>query len=76
MSLYKAQETIRIPISQLTRNEWVKYRWIDVTQFGDSELMLMRGVERMPDDGAQAARDWDLWWKSIEDNMPLPEHDR
>ena len=50
---------MRIPISKLTRAEWVRYRWIEVTQFGDSELMLLRSVERTPDEGAQAARDWD-----------------
>lgn len=53
----KAEE--RKPLSQITRAEWITYQWLDATAFGDRERMLLRGLERTPDEAAQAARNWD-----------------
>ena len=51
-------------LSEITRNEWIRYRWIDITSLGDSEPVLLRSLPRIPSDGAEAARDWDLWISS------------
>ena len=58
-----------VPISKLTRPDWIRYRWIDVTRLGDRELMLLRSVERTPEEGARAAHDWDTWYGAIEFSM-------
>lgn len=47
-----------IPASRLTKDEWVKYNWSDVTFMGDPERMIVRGLERLPDEAAAALRDW------------------
>lgn len=46
-------------LSQITREEWVTYQWIDVTQMGDEERIFMRHYKRTPDEMAQAMMDWE-----------------
>ena len=48
-----------LEVSEITRAEWVKYQWIDVTTFGDPVRRLMRGLERTIDESHRAAWEWD-----------------
>lgn len=45
-------------LSDITRNEWIKYQWADVTQLGDERTML-RVHLRTPDEAYQAMMEWD-----------------
>lgn len=46
-------------LSEITRDEWIKTWWYDVTLHSDMERMFVHGYERTPDEAAQAMRDWD-----------------
>jgi hypothetical protein len=46
-------------LSEITRIEWIKYQWIDVTQMGDEERMMLQGFLRTPDESYQAMEEWD-----------------
>lgn len=45
-------------LSEITRNEWIRYRWVDVTQMGDERTMLQAFL-RTPDEAYQAMMEWD-----------------
>lgn len=46
-------------LEDITRKEWISLWWIDVSEFGDPERMMLRGLRRTPDEAAQAMLDWD-----------------
>jgi hypothetical protein len=46
-------------LREITRTEWIKYRWIDVTEMGDEDRMLTQGPPRTPDEMVQAMNDWE-----------------
>ena len=48
------------PLSQISRTEWIKYQWIDVTQMGDDERMMSQGFIRTPDESYQAMEEWEV----------------
>ena len=58
------------PLSQLTRTEWIKYQWVDVTQMGDSERIMLQGFLRTPDEAYQALEEWEV---TAEDRGVEPE---
>lgn len=45
-------------LSEISRNEWIKYLWIDVTQLG-SERTMLRVHLRTPDESYRAMMEWD-----------------
>jgi hypothetical protein len=47
-------------LSKITRTEWIKWQWIDVTEIGDGERFMLRNYLRTPDEAAQAAENWDM----------------
>ena len=47
-------------LSDITRAEWIAYRWIEVPQaMGSDERIFMTDGKRTPNEAAQAAEDWD-----------------
>jgi len=48
------------PLSEITRTEWIKYQWTDVTQMGDPERMMLQGFLRTPDESYQAMEEWEV----------------
>ena len=46
-------------LSEITRNEWIAFQWIDVTEMGDEERIFNKGYKRTPDEAAQAQIEWD-----------------
>lgn len=44
---------------EISRNEWINYQWFDVTQMGDTERMMARGLLRTPDEAYTALMEWD-----------------
>ena len=48
------------PLSEITRTEWIKYQWVDVTQMGDSERIMLQGFLRTPDESYQAMEEWEV----------------
>ena len=47
-------------LSEITRAEWIKWQWIDVTEMGDPERVMLRNFLRTPDEAAQAMEEWDM----------------
>ena len=47
-------------LKDITRTEWIKYQWTDVTQMGDTERMMMQGFLRTPDEAYQALEEWEV----------------
>ena len=47
-------------LSEITRNEWIRYQWFDSTQQGDEERMFTKGLLRSPDEAYQAMETWDV----------------
>lgn len=52
-------ENIVKGISEITRKEWIAWRWVDVTEGGESDRMFMRQLRRTPDEAYQAMIEWD-----------------
>jgi len=48
-------------VSQLLYSDWIRWWWIDITAYGDIERTLLCDLERTPDEGMQAAQDWETW---------------
>jgi len=46
-------------LSEITRKDWIKYTWIDVSQFGDGERYMVQGFLRTPEEAFQAKLQWD-----------------
>jgi len=46
--------------SEITRPEWIAYRWIEVTACGDPEPLYFRTILRSIGEHEQAAKDFDL----------------
>ena len=48
-------------LSDITRAEWIAYRWIEEPQaMGSDERIFMTDGKRTPNEAAQAAEDWDF----------------
>lgn len=49
-------------LSEITRSEWVAFRWIEARQAmgGDEERFFISDGKRTPDEAAQAAEEWDM----------------
>ena len=47
-------------LKDITRTEWIKYQWHDVTQMGDDERMMQQGFIRTPDESHQAMEEWEV----------------
>lgn len=60
-------------LSEITRTEWIKYQWIDVTQFGDPERMMLQGFLRTPDESYQAIEEWDVVAMEVGNGHNEPE---
>ena len=47
-------------LSDITRAEWIAYRWVEEPQaMGSDERIFMTDGKRTPDEAAEAAEDWD-----------------
>ncbi len=46
-------------LSEITRDEWIAIRWVDVTLMGHTERTFIPSHNRTPNEAAQAAWDWD-----------------
>lgn len=53
-------EPIIRKFAELTRPEWILYRWQEVTETQDTEPRFLRGIYRNPDDAQNAANNFDL----------------
>lgn len=64
-------------LSEITRTEWIKYQWTDVTQIGDSERIMLQGFLRTPDESYQAMEEWEVTAedRGVEDE-PDPEMEK
>jgi hypothetical protein len=43
-------------LSQITAEEWIEFTWLDVSTVEDGFRMMVRGLERLPEDRAEVAR--------------------
>jgi len=53
------------PIESISADEWIRYRWIEVTTWTDRSRMFAQGYLRDPDESAKAKTDvesvgWDV----------------
>ncbi len=46
---------------QLNRLEYALYHWNATNAAGESELKLLKGLERTPEEALEAAKAWDEW---------------
>jgi predicted RecB family nuclease len=46
-------------LSDITREEWITFQWVDITEMGDSERMMLQRFQRTPDEMMQAMEDWE-----------------
>jgi hypothetical protein len=46
-------------LSEITRNEWIAFQWLDITEMHEPERVLLRHHRRTPDEAAQAMEEWD-----------------
>jgi predicted RecB family nuclease len=46
-------------LSEITREEWITFQWVDITEMGDSERMMLQRFQRTPDEMMQAMEDWE-----------------
>ena len=54
-------------LSDIIKREWIKYQWIDVTTLSDPNRMMLRGLERTPDEGAQALMEREMFAYAVRD---------
>ena len=47
------------PLSEITREEWIKWQWTSEIRFGDEERYMIRGSQRTPDEAFEAMMQWD-----------------
>lgn len=48
-------------LSEITRAEWIAFRWIEAPQaMGDEEREFRTDGKRTPDEAVQAAEEWDM----------------
>ena len=45
--------------SEITRSEWIGFRWIEDDAMGNDDRVFVRAYGRTPDEAAQAREDWD-----------------
>ena len=45
-------------LSEITREEWIAFNWIECTCIGEERTMLAESM-RTPDEAAKARDDWD-----------------
>ncbi len=64
------------PLSQITRTEWIKYQWNDVTQLGDPERIMLQGFLRTPDESYQAMEEWEVTAEDRGVVEPEPEDEK
>ena len=50
---------MRKKLSEITRQEWIAYQWIESTVMGDEERTFESGFKRTPDEAMEAAYNWD-----------------
>ena len=62
-------------LSEITRTEWIKYQWVDVTQMGDPERMMQQGFLRTPDESYQAMEEWEVTAEDRGVEEPEPEEE-
>jgi hypothetical protein len=49
------------PITEITKDEYIAYEWIEVTSLTDLFRMFVRGRERTPEEALQASKEWDAF---------------
>ena len=64
------------PLSEISRTEWIKYQWNDVTQMGDPERMMQQGFLRTPDESYQAMEEWEVTAEDRGIEKPEPEEEK
>jgi hypothetical protein len=37
-------------LSEITREEWISWQWLDVTQIGDEERVFLKRFQRTPEE--------------------------
>lgn len=46
-------------LSEITKKEWVRFNWIDLTEPGDSERMMGKMLQRTPEEAMAAMMQWE-----------------
>jgi hypothetical protein len=46
-------------LSDITREEWITFQWVDITEMGDSERIMLQRFQRTPDEMCQAMQEWE-----------------
>ena len=57
---------------EIKRNEWIAYRWIEITEHGCSELTYLRGPERPIEESIEAGNQFDEWLSNARHTLEKP----
>ena len=50
-----------VPLQQITREQWVRWVWVDVSGLKDPHRMMVPAHERLPYAIEAAGREWDAF---------------
>ena len=54
-------EQIEKRLEDITRQEWIAFRWVEAPQsYGDEERMFISQGRRTPDEAMDAMENWDM----------------
>lgn len=56
-------------LREITREEWIKWTWIDATQMGDPERIMQQGMQRIPDEAFEAMMQWDAVQEGLDQSI-------
>ena len=70
-------EQIEKKLEDITRAEWVKFRWVEIPQsYGDDERMFITQGLRTPDEAYQALEEWEMTADERGVSEPEPEPEK
>jgi hypothetical protein len=46
-------------LSEITREEWISWQWLDITQMGDEERVFLKRFQRTPEEMYNAMMEWE-----------------
>lgn len=67
-------EQVEKKLSEITRKEWIRFQWVDITQMGDQERYMLRGYKRTPDEAMEAMEQWDSVQDALSDEDDVDEN--
>jgi hypothetical protein len=65
-------ESVIKPLRCITRDEYLKWQWVDCTKLNDPERMLVRCLQRTPSELSKAEADWSTFSSRVGSGCTTP----